>query len=184
MELSPLKARIKGRLAKREIDVLAGEVLSGSIRLGDLRPLLFENPRDQLFNLYWLLATVAGRRPEALKELVGDLFKAMCLHAANESVVRSSLSVFKVMDIPGEVEDGLYDFCFRVIQAPGSSIAHRSSALLICARLCRKYPDLAGELLPAVKLIGETYGADSPGVRAAVRQVYKLLTPRSNKSYP
>jgi len=179
--LSPknlLKARLNSRLSKLEVDVVAAEIISGALSMDTLRPLLTETAPVFLFNFYWILATVANRSPKALHGLEIPLFHGMQQHTANESVVRSVLSVFKQVDIPESIEDALYDFCFRLTEAADSSIAHRSFAMVVCARICKKYPELSGELLPVVRQVQETYGTVSPGVRSAARQVLAMLTPR------
>lgn len=178
---NPLKARLKSRLSKQEVDVVAAEILSGALEAGEIRALLAETGQSLLFNLYWILATVANRSPRALRGLETDIFRGMMQHPDNESVVRSGLSVFKQVDIPEVIEDALYHFCFRVTESADSPIAHRSFSMMVCARICKKYPELAGELLPVVKQVQETYGTVSPGVRSAARQVFALLTPRSNR---
>lgn len=175
---SPLKARLKNRLSKEEVNEVAAEILSGAVGAAEIRPLLSETDHSLLFNLYWILATVANRSSKALKGLETDMFRGMMQHADNESVVRSVLSVFKQVDIPESIEDELYHFCFRVTESADSPIAHRSFAMIICARICKKYPELAGELLPVVKQVQETYGTVSPGVLSAARRVFKMLTPR------
>ena len=161
--------------------MLSAEVLYGTLRPEEFRPLLFESSQSILFNLYWVLATVANRTPKALLGLEIDMFRGMIQHSGNESVVRSVLSVFKQVDIPESIEDELYHFCFRVIEAAHSPIAHRSFALVVCARICQKYPELSKELLVVVKWASETYGTVSPGVLSAARRVSHLLTPRSSK---
>lgn len=178
MALNPLKARLNHRLSKKEIDEVASEILSGKVRAGEIRALLFETDHSLLFNLYWLLATVAGRSSAALSGLETDLFRGMKLHADNETVVRSVLSVFKRAPIPESIEDELYHFCFRVTESAVSPIAHRSFAMIVCARICKKYPELSSELLLTVKGVEETYGTVSAGVRSAARQVFSMLTPR------
>lgn len=175
---SPLKARLRNRLSKRDIDEIVSEVVSGRVGQEEIRPLLFEADHALLFNLYWLLSTAAHRSSGVLRGLETDLFKGMMLQSSNESVVRSVLSVFKKADIPELIEDELYHFCFRVTAAAGSPIAHRSFAMLVCARLCKKYPELSGEFLETVKWVKETYGSVSPGVLSASRQVSAMLTPR------
>ncbi len=178
---NPLTARLEKRLSKQEVDVLSAEILSGTLRPEEIRPLLFVTDQSILFNLYWILATVANRTPKALRGLETDMFRGMMQHSGNESVVRSVLSVFKQADIPESIEDELYDFCFRVTEAADSPIAHRSFAMVVCARICKKYPELSNELLAVVKGAAETYGTVSPGVLSAARRVSQLLTPRSSK---
>ena len=181
---SPLKTRVKTRLTKKEIDELTAEVVAGTFTQEEIRALLFETDPVLLFNLYWLLATVAARSSAALTGLEVSLLQGMFQHVNNEAVVRCVLSVFKAIPIPEEVEGALYHFCFQAIQAVDSPIAHRSFALVICARLCKKYPALSAELLPLVKKIDENYGETSPGIRSACRQALRLLTPRSSRWYP
>lgn len=178
---SPLRARLKNRLSKQEVDEVVSEVVSGVVGQEEIRALLFETDHALLFNLYWVLATVANRSSGVLRGLETDLFRGMILHASNESVVRSVLSVFKKADIPESIEDELYHFCFRAMESADSPIAHRSFAMVVCARLCKKYPGLSEELLATVKWVQETYGTVSPGVLSAARQVSGMLTPRSNK---
>lgn len=178
MALNPLKARLKDRLTRQEVDLVATEIMTGSLTPEEIRVLLLETDRTVLFNLYWILATAANRSSRALTGLETDIFRAMMLHRDNESVVRSVLSVFKQVPIPESIEDELYHFCFNRIESADSPIAHRSFALVVCARLCKKYPELSAELLPLAKQIEETYGTVSPGVRSAARQVFRMLTPR------
>lgn len=175
---NPLKARLKNRLSKEEVDVVAAEILSGAVGAAEIRLLLSETDHSLLFNLYWILATVANRSSQALRGLETDIFRGMMQHADNESVVRSVLSVFKQVNIPESIEDELYHFCFRVTESADSPIAHRSFAMVVCARICKKYPELSGELLATVKQVQETYGAVSSGVRSAARRVFTMLTPR------
>ncbi len=174
----PLKARLKNRLSKQEVNVVAAETLSGAVGAAEIRPLLSETGHSLLFNLYWILATVANRSSKALRGLETDIFRGMIQHADNESVVRSVLSVFKQVDIPESIEDELYQFCFRVTESADSPIAHRSFAMVVCARICKKYPELSAELLATIKQLQETYGTVSPGVFSATRRVFKMLTPR------
>lgn len=178
---NPLRARLENRLSKQEVDVVVSEIVSGAVGPEEIRPLLFETDPALLFNLYWILATVANGSSKVLRGLETDLFRGMIRHASNESVVRSVLSVFKKADIPEPIEDELYDFCFRVTESADSPIAHRSFAMIVCARLCKKYPELSEELLATVRWVQETYGTVSPGVLSAARQVARMLTPRLNK---
>ncbi len=175
---SPLKAKLKVRLSKLEVDEVVSGILSGALGGEEVRALLSETDHVLLFNLYWILATAANRSPAALRGLEADLFRGMLQHRDNESVVRSVLSVFKQALIPESIEDELYHFCFRVTESAGSPIAHRSFAMMVCARICKKYPELSDELLPVVKQVEDTYGSVSPGVRSAARQVFRMLTPR------
>lgn len=175
---SPLKAKLKIRLSKQEVNQVASELLSGALSAGEVRALLSETDRVLLFNLYWILATAASRSSTALNGLETDLFRRMLQHSDNESVVRSVLSVFRQVAIPETIEDELYHFCFGVTESAASPVAHRSFAMRVCARICKKYPELSAELLPVVKQVEETYGSVSPGVRSAARQVLRMLTPR------
>lgn len=175
---NPLKARLKSRLSKQEVAEVAAEIISGALSTDTIRPLLTESDPVFLFNLYWILATVANRTPKTLHGLETDLFRGMLQHADQESVVRSVLSIFKQTDIPESIEDALYHFCFRVTEAADSPIAHRSFAMVVCARICKKYPGLSDELLAVVQQVQETHGQISPGVRSAARRVRTMLTPR------
>ncbi len=178
MVLNPLKSRIKNRLSKEEIQTLASEILSGQIGQAEIRRILALSDERLLFNLYWVLATVADRSPGALKGLEEVLFNGMQRHRGNESVVRNVLGIFKRVPVPEAIEDALYHFCFGVVQAAGSPVAHRSFAMVVCAQICLKFPELSPELLSVAKIAEETYGEESPGIRSAARQVFRMLTPR------
>lgn len=178
MALNLLKARLRKRFSKEETTEWAREILAGRISKSDLRALLSAEETEILFNLYWVLATVAGISSTALAGLEEDLYWGMQRHPAHEGVVRSVLSVFKNMAIPDALEPELFAYCFKITESAGSAIAHRSFAMLICARICLRYPELVPEFLVVVSIVDETYGEASPGVRSAARQVFRMFTPR------
>lgn len=173
---SILQNQLRNRISKQEIDIFVEALIDGRVRLSDIKKLLSDD--SVLFNVSWILATLAQKNAVSLSGFEGHILEMIKDYPENETVVRNGLSVFKSIDIPESIEDSLFTESFRILQERTSPIAHRSFSLSVCVKIALKYPELKPELLQVSKLVLELYGDTSPGIKSSCTRAIKTLTPR------
>lgn len=170
-----LGKKLEIRLSKAEVDAVVSELIKDSKNKRELIDLLHSDNQVVLFNAFWIVSTLALKRPTILKCWEAVIFLAAMKHKENESVIRCCLSAFKIIAIPEQIEDELYSFSIARIESRNSPVAHRAFALMVAYRISKKYPELKSEVLELAKINLETYGTESAGVASSARKVIKLL---------
>ena len=73
----------------------------------------------------------------------------------HDAVKRGIMRVYQLLAIDEEVEGELFDSVISYLKNPEEAIAVKAFGMTVGRRICEKYPELAGELLPYIEILVE-----------------------------
>lgn len=177
-----LNQKLKKRLSKNEISEISNTILIGSLNVYEFRDLLVYGDSGVINNVFWVLADLAKLNPNLFdKNLQISILEYCIAFKSNETVLRCGLAIFKKVQIIKDIDDELYDFSFKIAESSSSTIASRSFALVICAKIALKYKELIPELIQLINRIDELYSPASAAIKSSVNQSRKYLIPHLYK---
>lgn len=107
-----------------------------------------------------------------LERLIKNLEKAD-LHVA---LKRNTVRILQDVQVPKKFESSLFDSCLGYIIDPTETIAVKAFAMKVCVNICKIYPELKQEVIPAIEDTmshSESMGIRSRG-NAMLKQLHKL----------
>ncbi|MFK8045374.1 MAG: hypothetical protein AB8B72_07760 [Crocinitomicaceae bacterium] len=72
---------------------------------------------------------------------------------------RNVMRIFQTADIPEEYEGHLFDKAFTYLEDKNEAIAIRAFSMTVCRKVAERHPDLAPEIIDAIKYLMEETAA-------------------------
>lgn len=119
----------------------------------------------------WVVGHCADKHPQLMAPYLDAMIDALesPLHdAAKRNIVR----IFQGQDFSEDLIGRVYDRCFRFLASMQEPIAVRVFSMTVLANICKKYPDLAMEVIPVIEA---HMPMGSAGFKSRGRRTLKLL---------
>lgn len=139
---------------------------------------------DQLFSLFlndedrvkqcaaYPLSYCVEYHPELIKRHIGKLIKNLDKKGLHDAVVRNTMRIFEMIDIPERYHGEIMNRCFDYIQSPEEKAAVKACSLTVLDALSRQYPDIKQELKT---IIEERWDQETPAFHARAKKILKKL---------
>lgn len=82
-----------------------------------------------------------------------NLMAHILLTSKFNDVQRNLLRAFEKLDIPEEFEGEVFDFILKRLGEMETPIAVKAFGMTVGRRICEKYPELSGELIPLIEIL-------------------------------
>lgn len=99
----------------------------------------------------WSVSWAARKKPEMIKPHVKSLVEQLERKGVHPAVVRNSVRVLEMIDIPEALQGDVMNACFKFIESPQTPVAIKAFSLTTLFNLTKIYP----EIKPELKLIIE-----------------------------
>jgi len=142
------------------------------VRLGALMDLFLHGDYRLTQRAAYPLIFLADRNPKGFKAYLPDMFERV-KDPVHDAVIRNTLRLFQLVDLPEEIEGPVFDSCLHYLQTPRYPVAIRVFAMTILTNLSLKYPELSHEVVPLIRDILEV--SDSPGLVSRGKKELKRL---------
>lgn len=80
-----------------------------------------------------------------------SLLMEILKNATNDGATRTIVRLFQFVPISDEIESELYEHCLQLVENPKTAIAIMAFSMTVCAKIAKKYPELAQELIPTIE---------------------------------
>ncbi|PCJ67456.1 MAG: hypothetical protein COA58_03820 [Bacteroidetes bacterium] len=124
----------------------------------------------------WALGHIGEQKPELITPYHSELVAQLQNPERHSAVRRNIVRIYQTCEIPKEIEGELYEISIGFVLDPKEAIAIRAFSMRICERIAIRYPDLAPELIDAIKSIlpNASSGLKNRG-RHTVNDLNKLI---------
>ncbi len=113
----------------------------------------------------------AETHPGLIEPYLGRLV-AYCRGPVPDAVKRNAMRLLQFVEVPEALEGELADLCFSLLDNAREAVATKVYAMTVAQHLCRRHPDLRGEL---VFLIETQWPYQSAAFRSRSRKVLTAL---------
>jgi hypothetical protein len=97
----------------------------------------------------WSVSWAAKKAPEMIQPFIKDLVAQLQRKDVHDAVIRNSVRVLEMIEIPKKFHGEVMNACFQFIESPATPVAIKAFSLTTLHKLCKQYP----EILPELKLI-------------------------------
>jgi hypothetical protein len=118
----------------------------------------------------WSVSWAARARPDLIKPYIKQLVGLLTRTDVHNAVIRNSVRVLELTDIPEGCHADVMNACFAFIEKPTTPAAIKAFSLTTLYNLSRHYPEIKQEL----KLIIETlWDGETPAFKSRGRKILK-----------
>lgn len=109
-----------------------------------------------------VMTNLADDHPEFFSENYLTALVDLLVSVKDFSIIRNTVRIFQFITVPEEKEGLLFELGLKFIRQPDSPIAVKAFSMTALRKICEKYPELAGELIPLIEILIEE--KVSPGI--------------------
>lgn len=88
----------------------------------------------------------ARKNPEIIKSYIKDLVSQLQRTDVHNAVIRNSVRLLEVIEIPEEYHSNVMNACFKFIETPSTPVAIKAFSLTTLYNLSKTYPGIKPEL--------------------------------------
>lgn len=120
----------------------------------------------------WSVCWAAKQKPALVQPYIKDLVAQLLRTDVHPAVIRNSVRVLEMVDIPEMYHGDVMNACFSFIEQPSTPAAIKAFSLTTLYNLSKVYPDIEHEL----KLIIEArWDDESPAFKSRGRKILSML---------
>lgn len=123
-------------------------------RFGELMNLYFTDVYRVVQRASQVMSDVSDKHPELMFPYLGRLIENLNDQAI-DAQRRNTLRIFQTLPIPEEKEGELFEKSLHLLTSAEEPIAVKAFAMTVLRRICEKYPDLSGEVIPHIEILLE-----------------------------
>lgn len=139
---------------------------------------------DELFKLFltdenrvqqcaaYPLSYCVEAHPELISKHLGKLIKNLPKKGLHDAVIRNSMRILELVDIPERYHGEVMNLCFDYVQDPGEKVAVKAYSLTILETLSKKYPDIKQELKT---IIEDRWNYETAAFHSRAKKILKKL---------
>ena len=120
----------------------------------------------------WSLSWAARKKPEMIMPYIKDLVAQMQRTDVHNAVVRNSVRILEMVDIPEIFHGEVMNACFGFIETPSTPIAVKAFSLTTLFNLSKKYPEIGPELK---LIIEERWDTETAAFRSRGKKILFAL---------
>lgn len=120
----------------------------------------------------WPLSYAVQKHPQLIKPHLTALIRQMEKNDLPPAVRRNAVRLLQDVDVPARLQGKLMNCCFDYICDPKEKAAVKAFSLTILERMCKQYPDIAGELR---RVIEDRWDLETAAFRSRGRKILASL---------
>ncbi|HRX27944.1 MAG TPA: hypothetical protein P5235_01055 [Saprospiraceae bacterium] len=120
----------------------------------------------------FVVSLIGKEAPELLIPYHQDMVSALA-SSDNDAILRNTLRIFENISLNEDLEGILFENAYNLFDNPNHAIAIRVFAMTVCTNISKRYPELAQEMMVAIKLHNSTEA--KPAYRSRARKCIKIL---------
>ena len=147
-----IRAQLLLENSKKNWQLVAGYIGHDPTRFAQLMEIYFKDVYRAVQRASQVMSHIADEHPQLLEPYLGRLIT----HLTEQSLDaerRNTLRIFQELPIPEEHEGELFEKALRFLKSAEEPIAVKAFAMTVLRRICEKYPDLSGEVIPAIEIL-------------------------------
>lgn len=156
---------------KSNRDRIVNFILDTPKKISELMECFFSEDNRLSQKASWPMTISGDKKPQLLLPYLKEMLNKLD-EPVHDSLVRNTIRVFQVIDIPEDLEGDVYDKCFDYLCDPKIAIAIRVFSMTVLSNIALKYPDLKEELIRTIELY---YPQGSVGFKSRARKEIKRL---------
>jgi len=157
---------------KESKDAIIQWILNKPSEIETLIELFFSEEKRIKQRSAWSLGDIGLIRPDLINPYADRLISQLDLPNLHPAVIRNTLRLLEVIDIPEPLEGIVYEKCFNYLMDVKQTIAVRVFSMSVLAKLANKFPELKEELIAVIQ---EHIPYGSAGFKARSRMVLAKL---------
>lgn len=167
-----LKAAILQEHSKAQALLIRDYIGDNQILFDELMNHFFSNEYRVTQRAAWIMTHCTEQRPHLIQSHLAKMVSNLKDKKIHVAVKRNTVRLLQNVDIPENLMGTVADCCFNFLANPNEAVAVRIFSMSILYELCKKEPDLAGEL----KLIIEEFMPHgTAGFRSRGKKILKGL---------
>lgn len=120
----------------------------------------------------WSVSWAAEKNPEMIRPYIKDLVSQMQRTDVHDSVIRNSVRVLELIEIPEEFHGEVMNACFHFIETPSTPAAIKAFSLTTLFNLSKQYPEIRSELK---LIIEERWDTETAAFRSRGKRILLCL---------
>jgi len=120
----------------------------------------------------WSVSWAAEKNPEMIRPYIKDLVSQMQRTNVHDSVIRNSVRVLELIEIPEEFHGEVMNACFHFIETPSTPAAIKAFSLTTLFNLSKQYPEIRSELK---LIIEERWDTETAAFRSRGKKILKQI---------
>lgn len=127
-------------------DILVDKIEEDSDVFEEVWKIMLEDTYPLSMRASWVICHFAKKHPYFLEPRLSEII-AILPAISTESVWRNMLNIISMLPIPEKHRGYLFEFCYGLVESPGTAIAVRAYAMTILYNISNKEPGLKPELI-------------------------------------
>jgi hypothetical protein len=111
-------------------------------------------------------------KPLMVQPYLKEIIKQLSRKDVHGAIIRSSVNILEMIDIPEEFHGEVLNACFGFIENPATDIAVKAASLTVLFNLMKIYPDIKHELK---LLITERWDMETAAFKSRGRKILNLM---------
>ncbi len=167
-----LKAAILKEHSKPQALLIRDYIGDNQALFDELMTHFFSNEYRVTQRAAWIMTHCTEKRPHLINPHLAEMVNNLKNEKIHVAVKRNTVRLLQNVDIPEELMGTVADRCFLFLSDPNEAVAVRIFSMSILGELCKKEPDLAGELRI---IIEEFMPHGTAGFRSRGKKTLKML---------
>ena len=167
-----LKTAILKEHSKKQCDLVVRYIGKDSKRFAQLMKLFFEGEYRVMQRAGWPMSYCVRKYPELIQPYFERLIKNLEHKNLHEAVIRNTVRVLEVVDIPKRWQGQVMNICFNYLLSNEAAAAIKAYTLTVLDNLRSKYPEIGPELKLVIE---ERWPHEKAAFRSRARKILKKL---------
>ena len=120
----------------------------------------------------WSVSWAARHKPEMVKPYIELLVSRLQLTQVHPAVIRNTVRILELIDIPERYHGIVMDSCFKFIASPQTPVAIKAFSLTTLYNLSRVYPEIQSELH---LIIEERWATETAAFRSRGKKILTAI---------
>jgi len=120
----------------------------------------------------WSVSWAARKKPAMVRPHIKDIVSQLERTDVHAAVIRNSVRVLEITDIPESLHGEVMNACFRLVEQPATPIAIKAFALTTLFNLSKYYPEIKAELK---LIIEDRIDNETPAFKSRGKKILKAL---------
>jgi hypothetical protein len=124
----------------------------------------------------WSVSWAARKDPRMIAPYIKDLVVQMQRKDVHNAVVRNSVRILELVDIPEALQGEVMNVCFGFIENPLAPIAVKAFSLTTLFKLSKQYPEIGPELK---LIIEERWDTETAAFKSRGKKILAILSKKT-----
>ncbi len=120
----------------------------------------------------WSVSWAGRARPDLIKPYIKQLVAQLSRNDVHNAVIRNSIRVLEMTDIPEDCHAAVMNACFTFIENPNTPAAIKAFSLTTLYNLSTYYPEIKPELKLIIEML---WDGETPAFKSRGRNILKAI---------